>query len=217
MTDASISWHLLIASLPTTGATARMRLWRGIKALGCVPLRDGAYLLPERPGHTETLTELVNQTNVEGGEAWLVRVVPRSDQDEQAFVALFDRTKEYVEFQELVITAKKVLLTQEPADVAKILKKLIKEKAAIDRINFFPNETALDANAAWADFVEKADLILSPGEPEPQERQIQPLQVRDRPRGQCLAHPTFHRPSCQIPVAGQSDRLPRRCIGLRLQ
>jgi hypothetical protein len=36
-------WLLLIASLPTSGATARMRLWRGIKALGCVVLRDGAY------------------------------------------------------------------------------------------------------------------------------------------------------------------------------
>ena len=36
------AWLLFIASLPTTGATARMRLWRAIKALGCASLRDGA-------------------------------------------------------------------------------------------------------------------------------------------------------------------------------
>jgi hypothetical protein len=35
-------WQLLIASLPTKPAAARMRLWRGTKALGCAALRDGA-------------------------------------------------------------------------------------------------------------------------------------------------------------------------------
>jgi hypothetical protein len=106
MKTTSLHWHLLIASLPTTGATARMRLWRAIKALGCVPLRDGAYLLPERPGHADTLIELVDQTNAEGGEAWLVKVLPRNSDDEQAFLALFDRAKEYGEFLELVVEAK---------------------------------------------------------------------------------------------------------------
>ncbi|MFX5530239.1 Chromate resistance protein ChrB, partial [Acinetobacter baumannii] len=85
----------LIASLPTTGATARMRLWRAIKALGCVPWRDGAYLLPERPGHADKLADMVEQTNADGGEAWLVKVVPRNADDEQAFLTRFDRAKEY--------------------------------------------------------------------------------------------------------------------------
>lgn len=76
MNTSPTSWHLLIASLPSTGATARMRLWRAIKALGCSSLRDGAYLLPERPGHAKTLAELAKQTNIEGGEAWLVTVLP---------------------------------------------------------------------------------------------------------------------------------------------
>ncbi|QYY29970.1 hypothetical protein K2O51_07595 [Cupriavidus pinatubonensis] len=42
------SWTLLIVSLPTSSATARMRIWRAVRALGCAALRDGAYLLPAR-------------------------------------------------------------------------------------------------------------------------------------------------------------------------
>lgn len=179
MNSQTTHWHLLIASLPTAGATARMRLWRAIKALGCVPLRDGAYLLPERPGHADTLAELVEQTNADGGEAWLVKVLPRHEQDELAFLARFDRSREYGEFLEMVAEARKSLALQAAADIARTLKKLAKERDAIARIDFFPGAAALDANAAWADFVEKANAILSPGEPRPQERNIQQLQMLD--------------------------------------
>jgi hypothetical protein len=179
MNNESTRWHLLIASLPTTGATARMRLWRAIKALGCVPLRDGAYLLPERPGHADKLADLVEQTNADGGEAWLVKVLPRHEQDELAFLARFDRSREYGEFLETVVEAKKSLMSQAAADIARTLKKLAKERDALERIDFFPGEAALDANAAWADFVEKANSILSPGEPQPQERHIQALRIQD--------------------------------------
>ena len=37
-------WLLLIVSLPTPSATARMRVWRGLKGLACMALRDGALL-----------------------------------------------------------------------------------------------------------------------------------------------------------------------------
>jgi hypothetical protein len=178
MNNVINQWHLLVASLPTTGATARMRLWRAIKALGCAPLRDGAYLLPTRPGHGETLAQLVEQTNAEGGEAWLLQVAPRNEIDEAAFTARFDRTKDYGEFLDRVVDAKKTLVSRSPIDVAKTLKKLAKEKEAIEKIDFFPNEATLDANAAWSDFVEKANSILSPGEPQPETRDLQVLQVQ---------------------------------------
>ena len=55
MTTSSDSWLLLIVSLPTASATARMRIWRAIKTLGCAALRDGAYLLP---AHAELAAQL---------------------------------------------------------------------------------------------------------------------------------------------------------------
>ena len=39
-------WQLLILSLPTDNATARMRAWRALKDSGCGVLRDGVYVLP---------------------------------------------------------------------------------------------------------------------------------------------------------------------------
>ncbi len=179
MNTSSLRWHLLIASLPSTGATARMRLWRAIRALGCAPLRDGAYLLPERPGHADKLAELAEQTNAHGGEAWLVSVEPRNEEDEQAFRARFDRTREHGQFLKLVAEARKALASKAPADMARTLKKLAKERDAIERTDFFPNDASLDASAAWTDFVEKAQAILSPGEPQPQTRGIEVLQAHD--------------------------------------
>jgi hypothetical protein len=49
MIPSSPSWLLLIVSLPTSSATARMRIWRTLEGLGCAALRDGAYLLPAMP------------------------------------------------------------------------------------------------------------------------------------------------------------------------
>ncbi len=40
-------WQLLVLSLPTENATARMRAWRALKACGAAVLRDGVYALPD--------------------------------------------------------------------------------------------------------------------------------------------------------------------------
>ncbi|MFY0079984.1 hypothetical protein ABTQ07_19770, partial [Acinetobacter baumannii] len=76
---------------------------------------------------------MVEQTNADGGEAWLVKVVPRNADDDQAFLTRFDRAKEYGEFLEMVVEAKKSLMSQAPADIGKTLKKLAKEREAIER------------------------------------------------------------------------------------
>jgi hypothetical protein len=172
-------WLLLIASLPTASATARMRLWRGIKALGCISLRDGAYLLVDQDSHDEALIDLANQTNIEGGQAWVVDVTPRSAADNDAFQALFDRSSEYAEIVAAFTQARKALPSQTPAEITKTLKRLRKERDGILRIDFFPNQASLNAQAAWADFEEAANALLSPGEPQPQERPIPSLSRAD--------------------------------------
>ena len=42
-----IDWLILTATLPTTPSGLRVRIWRSLKAIGCAPLREGVYLLPE--------------------------------------------------------------------------------------------------------------------------------------------------------------------------
>ena len=54
----AVAWLLLVISLPTSGGTARMRIWRALKTLGCVALRDGAYLLPSGADRARALRDL---------------------------------------------------------------------------------------------------------------------------------------------------------------
>ena len=71
MTLTSDSWLTLIVSLPSASATARMRIWRAVKTLGCAALRDGAYLLPAQAEQAAQLQVLADEALQEGGQAWL--------------------------------------------------------------------------------------------------------------------------------------------------
>jgi hypothetical protein len=174
-----ISWLLLIASLPATGATARMRLWRSIKALGCAAVRDGAYLLPESTDHASALTDLAAQTNQEGGSAFVVNVIPRSKTDAESFVALFDRSTDYADISARLTQARKSLASLNASEIAKTVKRMRKEMDAVQRIDFFPGQASLDLQAAWSDFEEAANAVLSPDEPRAEDRVIARLVKND--------------------------------------
>ena len=53
-----------------TSATARMRIWRALKALGCAALRDGADMLPFAEAQKDQLRKVADETVREGGKAW---------------------------------------------------------------------------------------------------------------------------------------------------
>jgi len=180
------SWLLFIASLPTTGATARMRLWRAIKALGCASLRDGAYLLPDTPAHAAALDDLAARTNAEGGTGCVVNVAPRLADTEAAFRALFDRSADYAALATQLLAAKRALAGQDAADVAKTVRRLRKDLEAVRRIDFFPGPAADDIQSAWADFEDAANAVLSPGEPHAEQRPIARLD-RQRYQGRTWA------------------------------
>ena len=174
-----IPWLLLIASIPTVGATPRMRLWRAIRALGCASLRDVAYLLPDRDEHAVALAELARQTGADGGEAWVVNISARSQEDEAAFLALFDRTEAYAALNAKLGVAREALATQAASEVARVSRRLRKELGALQRIDYFPNGASVAAQSAWADFQQAADAVLSPGEPHPAERRLSRLDRSD--------------------------------------
>src|SRR5438067_10794952 len=99
MDSTTQQWLLLIVSLPTASATARMRIWRTLKGLGCMALRDGAYLLPAQAGREQDLQELADECAREGGVAWLMSIVPRSAAEDAAYRQLFDRAEDYAELR----------------------------------------------------------------------------------------------------------------------
>ncbi|WP_454766466.1 chromate resistance protein ChrB domain-containing protein [Cupriavidus campinensis] len=165
MAASQDSWILLIVSLPTSGATARMRIWRTLKALGGAALRDGAYLLPAGAEQVEQLRELADETLQQDGQAWLLTVRAQEDEEASAYRALFDRTSDYAELLASVSEARQTLSGLNEAELNRLLRRLGRLYEAIRKIDFFPNEASLRAEAQWRDFTGAIEAILSPGEP----------------------------------------------------
>ncbi len=162
---ASDAWLLLIVSLPTAGATMRMRIWRAVKALGCAALRDGAYLLPAHCEQASQLRELADDTRQQEGQAWLLHVQAPGAEDAVAYRALFDRSSDYTDWLAELAEARKTLQTLATADVARLRRRHARAYAAIRQVDFFPNEASIRAAAQWRDFAAAIESIQSPGEP----------------------------------------------------
>jgi len=142
-----------------------MRIWRALRSLGCGSLRDGAYLLPHNPLQKQALMALSEETEREGGSAWLLTVHAQSDDENKAYRALFDRNGDYAELFEALAATRKTLAKLTPQEITKLLRKLRREYETIREIDYFPNETSTQAETVWLDFVNAADSLLSPDEP----------------------------------------------------
>lgn len=164
-TLSTSAWLLLVVSLPTGGATVRMRIWRAVKNLGCAALRDGAYLLPAHAGQTAQLVDLVTKANKEGGRAWLLRVQTQNEDESAALQALFDRTAYYDSWLAELAEARQTLATLSTTELNRLMRRHERDYQSLCRIDFFPTETSLRAQAQWRDFSNAAEAILSPGEP----------------------------------------------------
>ena len=172
-------WLLLVISLPTASATGRMRIWRALKALGCVALRDGAYLLPSGPGHAEALRELGDECAREGGSAWLMTVAPDSADDDTAYRLLFDRSAQYAELRTGWKNESRALRSLSTTELARLKRRLQKELDALRAIDFFPSEAGAQAQQAWAEVGKRIDALLSPDEPRESDEPILPRDVAD--------------------------------------
>jgi hypothetical protein len=65
---------LLLVGLPPTPSSLRVRVWRRLRALGAVPLKRSAYLLPDSADRHEDFQWLAQEIQREGGDATLVRI-----------------------------------------------------------------------------------------------------------------------------------------------
>jgi hypothetical protein len=158
-------WLLLVVSLPTRGATARMRIWRALKALGCAALRDGAYLLPAGGDRDQALQDLADECTREGGSAWLMRVRPCTAAEAQAYRQLFDRHDDFAELRKAWKKANRTVSSLSTSELVRLQKKLRREYEALQATDFFAGEASVEAEAAWADFEQRINRLLLPDEP----------------------------------------------------
>ena len=177
--DDLTHWLLLVLTLPTDNATARMRYWRALKTKGCAVLRDGVYLLPDDERAGVEMAEMCEGITQAGGTSYLLRFGSRDGAQDREFQQLFDRSDDYGTLRRSLIETRKTLGSLAPADITKLLRKTRKEFEAIAGIDFFPNEASIRAQSAWQDFVAAADAVLSPGEPHPAVGTIKPVERAD--------------------------------------
>ncbi|WP_322025834.1 chromate resistance protein ChrB domain-containing protein [Burkholderia sp. BCC1977] len=171
------TWSLLVLTLPTQNATARMRFWRALKAKGCAVLRDGVYLLPHSEAHEGMLRALADAIADSGGSAHLLRAPSLDASQERDFRARFDRGEDDAAFIQALADTRKTLAGQSATELTRLLRRMRKDFDAIRAIDHFPGDSATRAEVALQDFVALVETVLSPGEPHAADRAIRPLAI----------------------------------------
>jgi hypothetical protein len=155
-----MKYLLLVLSLPTENATARMRAWRALKASGAAVLRDGAYLIPDVGNCRETMEDITRDVRENGGSAYLIT----ADED-AGFPALFDRSGDFGQLLEETQQVLSGLTPETVSDAMRAARKLRKAFAALVAIDFFPGEAQKQADAGLLELEQAGNQALSPDEP----------------------------------------------------
>ena len=93
-----LEWILLVAQLPASASTARVALWRRLRAAGATSVEHGAWMLPARSNHQELMSELAETVRKNGGSANLFDAHAQADDTEMIARFAADRAREYQEF-----------------------------------------------------------------------------------------------------------------------
>jgi hypothetical protein len=175
--DFSPDWLLLVVSLPTPNATARMRIWRNLKALGCMALRDGAYLLPAGGERERALEELAEECIREGGSAWLMAIALLAAQGRPGLPSSLRPQRGPRRLAQGRKQSSRSLTSLSSADLARLRRRLQREFETLRAIDFFPGEASVEADAAWAELTARIERLLSPDEPHETRGQVPRLDL----------------------------------------
>jgi len=168
-------WLTLIISLPTSNATARMRIWRALKSAGCGVLRDGVYLLPDSKAANISLQQQATEVIQAGGTAYVLKLGATDPIQDSLFRSLFERTDDYVAIKRETDALRKVMASQGIPASRRTLLRLSRDFSAISDIDFFPgaarDQTATSLALASAEF----SAVSNPDEPQSSKGRIKKL------------------------------------------
>jgi hypothetical protein len=144
-------WLVFLAQLQSKPSSARVALWRRMRAAGATPVVNGAWLLPHTTAHEDLFEQSCDDVIRRGGTGFVLSVSGSSPESDQSIVRLFqsDRSREYGEFAERCAafldeinresTAEKYTFA-EMEESEQDLKKLARWLAKIQARDFFPDE-----------------------------------------------------------------------------
>ncbi len=156
-------WSILLITLPTQPNAVRIRIWRALKALGCVALRDGSYLLPA--AQANRLEALGTEAREHGGEAHVLNLFPRSKAQEADVLARFDRSEAYALWRDTATALQQALDSLSEADARRRARATHEALEALRRIDYYPGAAAEQALSAMEALRQATDAHFSKGEP----------------------------------------------------
>ena len=156
-------WAILIVTLPTQPNAVRLRIWRSLKGLGCVALRDGAYLLPQ--AQAALLEALAAEVCAHGGMASVLTLSPRDAAQQQEVLAQFDRAQAYAQWRESAMALQGELDRLGETEARRRLRGVAEALQALRRIDYYPGAAAEQAQADLASLRHALDARFSRGEP----------------------------------------------------
>lgn len=176
-------WILFILSLEGRQPAVRMRVWRALKALGAAVLRDGVYLLPNRPELAKRLEEQSEEVTASGGNTQILETSARDKRQEAEFRQLFDRAEDYKKLAHSIALLNRSMRKTAAGELTAGLARIKRDFDTIVQQDFFPGAARDQAAAAIEDIASAAKIVLSPDEPHSRAGRIQraePARYRDR-------------------------------------
>ena len=158
-----MSWITLITSLPTENATARMRAWRALKASGAAVLKDGVYLMPERPTCRSLLESVAADVVAGGGSAYVMAV---QEPTNASFTTLFDRSADFAALLADLPPIQALLAAGDRAEATRLCRKARKAFAQVAETDFFPAEAQRQVEAALQALEAAIARAAAPDEPQ---------------------------------------------------
>lgn len=172
-------WLLLVTNLPGRNQTLRMRIWRALKVAGAGLLRDGVYVLPETPDCERVFEEQAREIRTVAGSVHILHFDASSDEQQNALVALFDRSADYHEFIVRLEAWRKKLPKLSELEARKTLTIITREAATTAAADIFPGESQVQMRSALAEAEAAMNARFSPDEPRPAHRKILRRQIKD--------------------------------------
>ncbi|MEE9604830.1 MAG: chromate resistance protein ChrB domain-containing protein [Candidatus Scalindua sp.] len=87
-------WLLLIYNLPPKPSRSRVSIWRSLKSLGAVSLKQSVYILPFNSETYENFQWLCQEIQTMKGEATLVKVTNIENLNDKEVIKLFNKARD---------------------------------------------------------------------------------------------------------------------------
>ncbi len=202
-------YSIFLVTLPTQPNAVRIRIWRSLKALGCVALRDGAYILPIE--QKASLEQLALEVVEHGGTGQVMSISPSDAEQEAAILVQFDRSEAYATWYAKLQDDMAFASSTSETEARRRFRAVSEALGAIRKTDFYPNDVSARANKQLMQFKQVLDSRFSKGEPQSIDQTIARLRVDkyQNKRWATRARPWVDRLACAWLIARFIDKTPR--------